>query len=229
MGSIDENMDGKGKEVTLLKIERDLDRVGLWRSDLSSIKIPELGIELMSAGSRPGLFATFCSLGDTIRKIRFDLCVKQSLGDGKRARDLRESLSSLEKGELSASLIVSDPYGFLFEEEKDDEEKEDEEKEEEINITTTVDTNLVEDEEQASILASFVNLVNRETATDKDERAVAAKPGTQISVLWPPDGKYYRAVVLSHEHNTNYPGVAVLYTETGELEQGVLSFRIHRH
>ena len=211
----------------MLKIERDLDRVGIWRSDDSRIEIPELGIESVSSGSRPGLFGTFCSLGDLIRKLYYDLCVKQSLGQGERSTSVRESLQRLLKGEMSASLIVSDPHGFLFEEEvqekEEEEEKDDEEEEKEATNSTSTDdfdVDIVQDEEQASILASFINRVNREAA---DERA---KPGTQISVLWPPDGKYYAAVVLPHEHNANLPGIAVLYTETGEMEQGVRSFRI---
>ena len=221
MGSLPRDVKGEDVSITMLKIERDLDRVGIWRSDDSRIEIPELGIESVSSGSRPGLFGTFCSLGDVIRKMYYDLCVKQSLGQGERSTSVRESLQRLLKGEMSASLIVSDPHGFLFEEEAQEDVKEEEEKEA-TNSTSTddFDVDIVQDEEQASILASFINRVNREAA---DERA---KPGTQISVLWPPDGKYYAAVVLPHEHNANLPGIAVLYTETGEMEQGVRSFRI---
>ena len=218
MGSLPRDIKAEEVSITMLKIERDLDRVGIWRSDESTMEIPELGIESVSSGSRPGLFGTFCSLGDLIRKMYYDLCVKQSLGQG----ELRESLQRLLKGEMSVSLIVSDPHGFLFKEEADEEEEE-EEKETSNSTEDFDDVDIVQDEEQASILASFINRVNREAA---DERDAKPKPGTQISVLWPPDGKYYAAVVLSHEHNANLPGIAVLYHETGEMEQGVRSFRI---
>ena len=222
MGSLPTDLKSEEMSITMLNIEKDLDRIGLWRSTYSKIRIPELGIESVSAGSRPGLFATFSSLGDLIRKIYYDLCVKQNLGQGERSKYIRESLQRLVKGEMSASLIVSDPCRFLFEEEEE-EDKEEKEDDQVTNSTSTdhFDADVIQDEEQASILASFINLVNQDATEEQD-----VKSGTQISVLWPPDGKYYSAVVLPHEHNANLPGIAVLYTETNEMEQGVQFFRI---
>jgi len=202
--------------------------VALLRSKWTVISVPELGIERWtSMNSKVGVRGTLCSFGRVVKKFTSDL---EKKGDV----EFRRKLAAIARGEASFTFKLYDPTEYsqvvtLSEEMPTGIEcavlrsAEMVPKKRRTESPEIGSASLVVDADQADILASFVEMCNRD-ASSKNTPCIApiATPGARVDVLWPPDGKYYPGRVVSAGEAS---GCIVLY-ETGEAECDVAVSRL---